>query len=197
MAYSDKIKLSHEKIPFCISHFSNKRQYSTFRSRRDFIWRSSCWRYITIPRNVTNMIWISEKYGREYDRNMIFYFSGRGHSISPPPYSHQQCLTLLPEMKYFSIRKKRNCKKSELRWGSFIQELQKRTEMRPNIAGFAKIIAKNQNLLPETIMNWCRISKILKMGLCVMYCKKYSVYGFQEMRRVKNNPIVSWEMVWW
>ena len=111
MAYSDKIKLSHEKIPFCISHFSNKRQYSTFRSRRDFIWRSSCWRYITIPRNVTNMIWISEKYGREYDRNMIFYFSGRGHSISPPPYSHQQCLTLLPEMKYFSIRKKKKLQK--------------------------------------------------------------------------------------
>ena len=183
MAYSDTIKLSHEKIPFCKSHFSNKRQYSTFRSRRDFIWRSSCWRYITIPRNVTNMIWISEKYGREYDRNMIFYFSGRGHSISPPPYSHQQCLTLLPEMKYFSIRKKRNCKKSELRWGSFIQELQKRTEMRPNIAGFAKIIAKNQNLLPETIMNWCRISKILKMGLCVMYCKNIQSMCFRKCEK--------------
>ena len=96
-----------------------------------------------------------------------------------------------------AFAKKEIAKSQELRWGSYIQELQKRTEMRPNIAGFAKIIAKNQNLLPETIMNWCRISKISKMGLCVMYCKKYSVYGFQEMRRVKNNPIVSWEMVWW
>ena len=187
MAYSDKIKLSHEKIPFCISHFSNKRQYSTFRSRRDFIWRSSCWRYITIPRNVTNMIWISEKYGREYDRNMIFYFSGRGHSISPPPYSHQQCLTLLPEKKYFSIRKKRNCKKSELRWGRYIKELQKRTEMRLNIDQTLQVCKNHCKKtvsapgIPETFMNWCRISKLLKMGLCVMYCeKKYSVLVFHR-----------------
>ena len=109
---------------------------------------------------------------------MIFYFSGRGHSISPPPYSHQQCLTLLPEMKYFSIRKKRNCKKSELRWGRYIKELQKRTEMRLNIDQTLQVCKNHCKKtvsapgIPETFMNWCRISKLLKMGLCVMFCGK-------------------------
>ena len=149
------------------------------------------------------MTWISDKYGREYDRNMIFYFSGRGHSISPPPYSHQQCLTLLPEKKHFSIRKKKKLQKVWAEMRALYKRITKKdwdeTQYWPNIAGLQKSLQKNSicSRDPWDIYELVQNKQTFENGfMChVLRKKKYSV--FQEVRKVKNPPIVSWEMVRW
>ena len=90
-----------------------------------------------------------------------------------------------------AFAKKRNCKKSELRWGRYIKELQKRTEMRLNIDQTLQVCKNHCKKtvsapgIPETFMNWCRISKLLKMGLCVMFCGKkiFSVSGSAKSKK--------------